>query len=83
MKEAQSTLGGLEGIMGGCCFSLGGGGGLTVRSGIYLVDVAQWIRFQTHVRRMSTCIYLGAGGVSCFYKCRFSGQWQLVCVYIF
>lgn len=44
------------------------------------VGVWLWIRFQTHVRRMSTCIYLGAGGVSCFYKCRFRGQWQLVCV---
>lgn len=53
------------------------------RGAIYLVDAAQWIQFQTHVRRMSTCIYLGAGGVSCFYKCRFKGQWQSVCVHIF
>lgn len=53
------------------------------KGSIYLVDIAQWIQFQTHVRRMLTCIYLGAGGASCFYKCRFRGQWQLVCVHIF
>lgn len=29
------------------------------KAGVYLVDVAQWIQFQTRVRRLSTCIYWG------------------------
>lgn len=77
VKEAYFSLGGLRELWE--VVVLGKKEVDCQKGSIYLVDIAQWIQFQTHVRRMSTCIYLGAGGASC----RFRGQWQLVCVHIF
>lgn len=57
VKEAPSSLGGLSESRE--VDVLGREEVDCQKGGIYLVDVAQWIQFQTRVRRTSTCIYWG------------------------
>lgn len=82
VKEAHSSLGGLRESWE--VVALGTRGLPVKKAGVYLVDVAQWIQFQAHVRRMSTCIYRTWGQEEyCVFTSVGSGDSGSWCVYTY